>query len=72
MSRQYWLAVASADATYAPIRSLLEELSFTAGRKNWGAALRFGFLEITAEDYERIASTMGVELEGTTVSLDPP
>ncbi len=44
----------------APIRPLLDALSFTSGRAAWGAAFRFGVREITAEDYAVIARAMGV------------
>ena len=43
----------------APIRPLLDSLSFTRGRSAWGAAFRFGVLEITAGDYAAIAAAMG-------------
>ena len=44
----------------APIRPLLDELSFTKGKANWGYAFRFGLLEITREDYRLIAHAMKV------------
>lgn len=46
------------DACAAPIRPLLGDLSFTAGRANWGHALRFGLVEITRTDLELIAAAM--------------
>ncbi|WP_374334000.1 EVE domain-containing protein [Aestuariivirga sp.] len=48
-------------ARAAPIRPLLGELSFTAGRAHWGHALRFGLLEITRSDLELIAAAMKAE-----------
>ena len=48
-----WLA-----ATEAPIRPLLEALSFTQGKSNWGYALRFGLLKVTADDMALIAQAM--------------
>ena len=48
-----WLA-----AQEAPIRPLLEALSFTAGKSNWGYALRFGLLKVTAADMDLIAQAM--------------
>lgn len=42
----------------APIRPLLEELSFTAGRTNWGYSFRFGLIEITEDDFKTIAKAM--------------
>ena len=48
-------------ARAAPIRPLLGELSFTAGRANWGQALRFGLIEITRSDLAIIAAAMSAE-----------
>ena len=45
-------------AVEAPIRPLLDALSFTQGRSNWGYALRFGLLKVTPEDMARIAKAM--------------
>lgn len=39
-----------------PIRPLLNELSFTRGRKNWGYALRFGLIAITQDDWALITA----------------
>ena len=47
-------------AKEAPVRPLLELLSFTKGQKSWGYAFRRGFFEITAEDDAVIAKAMGV------------
>jgi hypothetical protein len=47
----------------APIHPLLEELSFTKGRINWGAAFRTGIFQIKREDYMKIAMTMGITFE---------
>ncbi|MEP7298652.1 MAG: EVE domain-containing protein [Burkholderiales bacterium] len=46
------------DAAEAPIRPLLESLSFTQGKSNWGYALRFGLLQVTAQDMALIAEAM--------------
>ena len=48
------------DARDAPIKPLIERLSFTRGRRSWGQAFRFGLVEITAADYDVIAREMGV------------
>jgi hypothetical protein len=42
----------------APIRPLLEKLSFTQGRPSWGYAFRRGMFQMTAEDYAAIATAM--------------
>lgn len=54
-------------ATVAPIAPLLDQLSCTAGRKNWGYQFRFGVIEITGDDWACIARAMGVPM-GTWVS----
>ncbi|MGC1725934.1 MAG: EVE domain-containing protein [Candidatus Acidiferrales bacterium] len=48
----------------ASIHPLLEELSFTKGRSNWGAALRMGIFQMKHEDYLKIAIAMGITSEG--------
>jgi EVE domain len=46
------------EATEAPIRPLLELLSFTQGKSNWGYAFRFGLLKVTADDMALIEKAM--------------
>lgn len=53
--------VAWLDAQAAPIRPLVQELSFTQGKANWGHAFRFGLLEVTADDMALIARAMQVD-----------
>jgi hypothetical protein len=48
------------DATEAPIRSLIEDLSFIKNKKSWGYVFRFGLLEIPELDFQRIATAMKV------------
>jgi EVE domain len=50
--------VAWAKAAEAPIQPLLEQLEFTAGRRNWGYQLRFGLLAVSEADMDLIASAM--------------
>jgi hypothetical protein len=46
-------------SSHASIRPLLEKLEFTKDRKaSWGQVLRRGFFEISAEDFELIATAM--------------
>ena len=45
----------------APIRPLLESLSFTSGKTNWGYALRFGLLKVTEADMDVIMQAMLVK-----------
>ena len=49
-----------ADAASAPIAPLLQHLSFTAGKPNWGAPFRYGLFEIAESDRALIASAMGI------------
>lgn len=46
------------DARDVGISHLLDRLSFTAGRSNWGYAFRFGLLPATVQDVAVIASAM--------------
>ncbi|QND52368.1 EVE domain-containing protein [Phyllobacterium sp. 628] len=50
------------DATEAEIRPLLEALSFTRARQNWGYQFRFGVLAISAEDFNIIAAAMKIRV----------
>jgi hypothetical protein len=49
---EYW------DAVDAPIKPLLQHLSFTRDRRNWGYSLRSGHFEITRQDFIQILSQM--------------
>ena len=48
------------DAVDAPIRPLLDQLSFTRGRPSWGQILRRGTFAIEPADCALIARAMGV------------
>jgi hypothetical protein len=43
----------------APIKPLIEQLSFIKSKTHWGAAFRFGQLKIPANDFALIAEAMG-------------
>jgi len=45
-------------AQEAPIRPLLQSLSFTHGKSNWGYAFRFGLLKVTEADMDLIVRAM--------------
>jgi len=45
--------------TEAPIRPLIDRLSFIRDKKHWGAAFRFGYLEVPEADFRLIAAAMG-------------
>jgi hypothetical protein len=44
-----------------PIKPLIERLSFIRDKTHWGAAFRFGYLKVSAEDFNLIAESMDVE-----------
>ena len=46
----------------APIRPLLDALSFTTSQPNGGMALRRGSFRITGEDFGRIAEAMAARV----------
>ena len=43
----------------APIKPLIDDLSFIRSKPHWGAAFRFGFLRVPEADFARIAAAMG-------------
>ena len=43
----------------APVRPLIDGLSFIRGKKHWGAAFRFGVLRVPEIDFALIAAAMG-------------
>lgn len=45
-------------ADEVPIRPLLDRLDLTAGLRNWGHPFRFGLVQVSAGDFERIAREM--------------
>lgn len=47
------------DALPAPIKPLLERLSFIRSKTHWGAAFRYGLVRIPREDFATIATAMG-------------
>ena len=46
------------EAHEAPIRPLLESLSFTQGKASWGYAFRLGLLKVTEADMQLIMQAM--------------
>ena len=57
--RPFRLAVDYLPASPAPIRPLLESLTFIRNKAQWGVAFRYGVLRVPAEDFARIAAAMG-------------
>lgn len=43
----------------APIKPLIEGLSFIRSKTHWGAAFRFGYLRVPEADFARIVTAMG-------------
>lgn len=54
----YRVDVAFMPCEEAPVRPLIDELSFIRSKTHWGAAFRFGLVEVPAEDFARIAAAM--------------
>lgn len=48
-------------AAEAPIKPLLDDLSFIRSKTHWGAPFRAGFLRVPPEDFARIAQAMGCD-----------
>jgi hypothetical protein len=59
--RPYRVDVRFLKAKEAPIKPLIEMLSFIKDKAHWGAAFRFGYLKIPPEDFLLIARAMGVK-----------
>jgi hypothetical protein len=57
--KPYRADVSYLDCREAPIKPLVERLSFIRSKTNWGAAFRFGQLKIPADDFALIAQAMG-------------
>ncbi|CQR59092.1 hypothetical protein PRIO_6745 [Paenibacillus riograndensis SBR5] len=47
----------------ARIKGLLDRLSFTRGKRNWGYPFRTGHFEINQEDFFTIAEAMHVAIQ---------
>ncbi|MEO7725955.1 MAG: EVE domain-containing protein [Burkholderiales bacterium] len=47
----------------APIKPLIDQLSFIKSKTNWGGAFRFGQLKVPDADFRRIAQAMDCEEE---------
>jgi hypothetical protein len=45
----------------AAIKPLIDKLSFIKSKTHWGAAFRFGYLKVPAEDFALIAAAMGAK-----------
>jgi hypothetical protein len=56
--------VAFMPCSEAPIRPLIDRLTFIKSKKNWAYPFRFGILEIPGKDFQLIAEAMGVDASG--------
>ena len=63
----YRLDVDFAACREVSILQLLDKLSFTQGKKNWGQQFRFGHFEIPESDFLLLANEMGVSINSTTL-----
>jgi predicted RNA-binding protein len=59
--KPYRVDVGFLKAREAPIKPLINGLSFIKSKTHWGAAFRFGQIKIPAKDFKLIAKAMGVE-----------
>ena len=50
-------------AAPAPVKPLIEQLSFIRSKTHWGTAFRFGVVRIPAPDFALIATAMGRSFE---------
>jgi hypothetical protein len=58
--KPYRVDVRFLPCTEAPIKPLIEQLTFIKSKTHWGAAFRFGQLKIPAADFALIARAMAV------------
>ena len=57
--KPYRVDVSFAPCRETPIKPLIDALTFIRSKTHWGAAFRFGFVKIPADDFARIAEAMG-------------
>ncbi len=50
-------------AKHAPIKPLIDQLSFIKDKTHWGGAFRFGQIKVPAKDFAIIAEAMGRDFE---------
>lgn len=59
---RYRRDVAWVAAHPAPIKPLVEQLTLSAGKRNWGYQFRFGLLAVSDDDMAQIEAAMGAVL----------
>lgn len=67
--KPYRVDVNFLEAKEAPIKPLIDALSFIRNKAQWGAAFRFGQIKVPADDFKLIAKAMGVEWKFQTNAL---
>ena len=50
-------------ANPAPIKPLIEQLTFIRSKTHWGAAFRFGLVRVSRDDFAAIAAAMGRDVD---------
>ncbi len=61
--KPYRVDVTFAQGHDAPIKPLVEHLSFIKNKTHWGAAFRFGYIKVPEADFSIIAQAMRVPLQ---------
>jgi hypothetical protein len=56
--KPYRIDVQFSQCVEAPIKPLVERLSFIRNKTHWGAAFRFGYIKVSEEDFALIADAM--------------
>jgi hypothetical protein len=70
--KPFRLGVDYLPAQDAPIKPLIDDLSFIRSKAHWGAAFRFGFLRVPEADFARIAAAMGRDFSADFPVLASP
>jgi predicted RNA-binding protein len=56
--KPYRIDVHFSQCVEAPIKPLVERLSFIRNKTHWGAAFRFGYIKVSEGDFALIADAM--------------
>ena len=59
-------------AKEAPISPLISKFKFIPNKEKWGAAFRYGFLQIQKEDFELIYASMGADSGAKSKEMETP
>ena len=61
--KPYRLDIEFLPCVEAPIRPLIQHLSFIKNKQSWGSAFMVGQLKVPRDDFVQISSAMGVQLD---------